>query len=92
MAVPFLACMAAAAAFYHLPPRVLPSIQLVEGGRAGVVSRNSDGSEDLGLMQVNSIWIPALAEVARLPAPVSEALVRSWVPRLISTDPGFSPG
>lgn len=32
MAIPFLACMVATAAFYHLPPRVLPAIQAVEGG------------------------------------------------------------
>jgi len=61
MAVPFLACMLAAAAFYHLPPRVLPAIQAVEGGRIGTVSRNTDGSEDLGVMQVNTRWIPVLA-------------------------------
>ena len=42
MAVPFLACMVAAAAWYHLPPRVLPSIQAVEGGRPGLVRRMSD--------------------------------------------------
>ena len=61
MAVPFLACMAAVAAFYHLPPRVLPSIHAVEGGFVGSVHRNADGSEDLGVMQVNTRWVPVLA-------------------------------
>ena len=28
MPVPFLACMAAAAAFYHLPPRVLAALAI----------------------------------------------------------------
>ena len=55
--------MAAAAAFYHLPPRVLPAIQSVEGGRVGTVSQNTDGSQDLGVMQVNTRWIPVLARV-----------------------------
>lgn len=61
MAVPYLACMAFIAAVNHLPPRVLPSIQAVEGGAPGTVHRNVDASEDLGVMQVNTRWLPALA-------------------------------
>jgi hypothetical protein len=63
MAIPFLACMVAAASFYHLPPRVLPSIQAVEGGSVGSVSRNADGSDDLGVMQVNTLWIEPIARI-----------------------------
>jgi hypothetical protein len=66
MAIPYLACMAAVAAFNHLPPRVLPSIQAVEGGGVGSIHRNLDGSEDLGLMQVNTRWVPALARYTGL--------------------------
>lgn len=66
MSIPFLACMAAAAAFYHLPPRVLPSIQAVEGGRPGLRQPNANGSTDLGLMQVNSIWVGPLARYAHM--------------------------
>jgi hypothetical protein len=65
MAVPFLACMALTAQFYALPPRVLPSIQAVEGGRPGLVHSNTDGSADLGLMQINTRWIGNIAEVVR---------------------------
>ena len=61
MAVPYVACMALVASIYGLPPRVLPSIQAVEGGRPGTVSRNANGSDDLGVMQVNTIWLPALS-------------------------------
>jgi hypothetical protein len=68
MAVPFLACMALVASVYHLPPRVLPSIQAVEGGAVGSVSHNTDGSDDLGVMQVNTLWLEPLARVSRLPA------------------------
>lgn len=64
---PFLACMAFVASFYHLPPRALPSIQAVEGGRPGLVSFNTNGTEDLGVMQVNSIWVGPLARVNRMP-------------------------
>lgn len=66
MAVPFLACMVATAAFYHLPPRVLPSIQVVEGGRVGTISANTDGTNDFGVMQVNTIWLGPLARATGL--------------------------
>jgi len=58
--------MAAAASFYHLPPRVLPSIQAVEGGRPGLVHINENGTADLAVMQVNTIWIQPLAQYARM--------------------------
>ncbi len=61
MAIPYLACMVLVAAWNRLPPRVLPSIQAVEGGRVGLVHPNSDGSEDLGLLQINTRWIVPLA-------------------------------
>jgi hypothetical protein len=65
--VPYLACMIAAAAAYHLPVRVLPAIQAVEGGYVGAVSPNRDGSHDLGIMQVNSRWVKPLAAYTGLP-------------------------
>lgn len=67
MTIPFLACMAGVAAFYHLPPRVLPSIQAVEAGRPGVVHVNRDGSRDLGVMQVNTRWVQPLAIQTAMP-------------------------
>jgi hypothetical protein len=67
MAAPFLACMAAVAAFYQLPPRALPAIQIVEGGQVGLVSRNANGSEDLGLMQVNTVWLAPLSRATAQP-------------------------
>jgi hypothetical protein len=66
MTVPFLACMAAAAAFYHLPPRVLPSIQAVEGGQPGLVQMNTNQTADLGVMQVNTIWVQPIAQYTHL--------------------------
>lgn len=70
MAVPYLACMALVASLYNLPPRVLPSIQAVEGGAPGTVHRNRDGSDDLGVMQVNTRWLGPLAAYTGLPADV----------------------
>jgi hypothetical protein len=82
MPIPFLACMVATAAFYHLPPRVLPSIQVVEGGEPGTLSRNADGSADLGVMQVNTQWIPRFAAITGL----SETEVRAR----LTNDPCFN--
>ena len=77
MAVPYLACMALVAQLYSLPPRVLPSIQAVEGGGPGTVHRNTDGSDDLGVMQINTLWLPALSRYTRLdPAEVRDRLLR----------------
>ena|ERR1700722_16801976 len=67
MAVPFLACMVLTASVYHLPPRVLPSIQAIEGGRVGLMHSNKDGSVDLGVMQINTLWISPLARFTGLP-------------------------
>ncbi len=67
MTAPFLACMAVVAQAYGLPPRVLPAIQAVEGGAPGLVHHNTDGSDDLGPMQVNTLWLPVLARTAELP-------------------------
>jgi hypothetical protein len=65
--IPFLACMALVASIYHLPPRVLPSIQAIEGGRSGTISDDADGSQDLGVMQINTRWIEPLATYTRKP-------------------------
>ncbi len=70
MGIPYLACMAFVARMEHLPPRVLPAIHAVEGGIPGQPHRNTDGSEDLGIMQVNSRWLPAIARATRQPAPL----------------------
>lgn len=61
MPAPLLACMAAVAAFYRLPPDALPAIQRVEAGHAGIISHNRNGTDDLGTMQVNTAWLPELA-------------------------------
>jgi soluble lytic murein transglycosylase-like protein len=74
--------MLVVAATTGLPPRVLPVIQAIEGGSAGTVRPDTNGTEDLGLMQVNTIWIPALA----LRAGFSETETR----RRLIEDPCFN--
>jgi hypothetical protein len=76
MPVPYLACMLAVSQFYHLPPRVLPSIQVVEAGHPGTVSRNFNGTADLGVMQVNTRWVPDIARAWHMtPRVVAERLI-----------------
>jgi len=53
-------CIFAAAAAYRLPPAVLLILLDVEGGSLGHVSLNTNGTVDIGPMQVNEIWLPQL--------------------------------
>jgi hypothetical protein len=76
MPVPWLACMVAVSQFYHLPPRVLPSIQVVEAGQPGTISRNFNRTADLGVMQVNTLWIPHIARSWKMtPHVVAQRLI-----------------
>ena len=54
-------CILAAAAGHHLPPAVLVILLDVEGGQLGQVSGNSNGTVDVGPIQVNEAWLPDLA-------------------------------
>jgi len=56
-------CLLMAAQTYNVPPAVMLGIMHVEGGRPGqAVGPNSNGTYDLGPMQINSIWVPQLAK------------------------------
>ncbi len=46
---------------YQVHPLVLTLVATVEGGWAGAKIKNTDGSHDLGLMQINTIHLPELA-------------------------------
>lgn len=55
-------CYDAAAARYGLPVEVLHAIARVEsGGNARALNKNKNGTEDIGVMQVNTAWLPTLA-------------------------------
>ena len=55
------ACFEEAAARYGLPTSLLKAISRVESsGNPHAVNRNSDGSYDIGHMQINSRWLPVL--------------------------------
>ena len=65
-----------AAQTYSVPPAVLVGIHQVEGGAVGqAVGPNDNGSYDLGPMQINTLWVPELAEKWG----VSENTAYRWV-------------
>jgi hypothetical protein len=56
------ACVAYTVASFDLSPQLLLAVMKAENGRTGQESRNANGSYDYGPMQVNSSWLPILAE------------------------------
>jgi len=55
-------CIEAAAALHRLPPAVVLILLSVEGGTLGHVSQNTNGTVDIGPMQVNTIWVSVVAK------------------------------
>ncbi len=53
-------CITEAAHDNGLHPLLVRAVLNVEGGRVSSVTRNSNGSYDLGLMQINTTWLPVL--------------------------------
>lgn len=54
-------CFEQAAAFHRVDPWLLVAIASVESGfNANAINRNKNGSYDVGMMQINSIWLPTL--------------------------------
>lgn len=63
----WMACLIATATAYHIPEPVLTGIYHVEGGAVGTVAHNTNGTDDLGVMQINTSWLPVLAFATGLP-------------------------
>ena len=57
----FAACLIIAAQTQAVPAAVLIGIMHVEGGHVGQEVLNTNGSYDLGPMQVNTTWVPELS-------------------------------
>lgn len=58
-------CIVRASREYDVHPLVIKAVVLVEGGKPGMVNRNSNGSYDLGVMQLNTINLPAMKKKFR---------------------------
>jgi soluble lytic murein transglycosylase-like protein len=56
-------CLLMAAQTYNVPPAVMLGIMHVEGGQIGqAAGPNDNGTYDLGPMQINTMWVPKLAQ------------------------------
>lgn len=68
-------CVMMASQTYSVPVPVILAILHVEGGRVGQESVNKNGTRDLGPMQVNTLWLPELAQYWR----TNQHTARRWV-------------
>lgn len=77
-------CIDDAARFHHVNVRLVRAIATVESGQhAHVVHLNTDGSTDIGLMQINSRWLGTLSRFglsrADLEDRCTNAYVGAWI-------------
>lgn len=55
-------CIVAAANLYNFSPTILYGIYTAEQGKVGYERQNDNGSYDLGVMQINTVWVPELSK------------------------------
>ncbi|MCW3677848.1 lytic transglycosylase domain-containing protein [Burkholderia cenocepacia] len=77
-------CIDAAAAFHRVNPSLLRAITAVESRFVpDAINRNTNGTEDIGLMQINSWWLPQLARYGitreSLFDPCTNVYVGAWI-------------
>ncbi len=73
-------CLDDAARFHHVNVVLVRAIAQQESGmRANAVNRNTDGSEDIGLMQINSSWLPKLRRYGVTRESLFNACVNGYV-------------
>ena len=77
-------CFKEAAQRYSVSEDLLYAIAQTESNlNAAAFNRNTDGSEDIGLMQINSSWLPTLAKYGidrqRLLDPCVNVNIGAWV-------------
>lgn len=77
-------CIDDAARFHHVDARLMHAVAQVESQmHAGAVGYNQNGSVDIGLMQINSSWLPSLARYgitrAHLFDACTSAYLGSWI-------------
>lgn len=78
-------CWQLAASRYHVDPLLLYAIAKVESGlNPHARNVNSDGSQDIGLMQINSRHLPTLAQYGiteqhLISQPCTSVIVGAWI-------------
>lgn len=55
-----LDCVRTISSRTSIPVLVLLTLMRTEGGRPGLAVKNTNGTRDYGVMQINSVWIPRL--------------------------------
>jgi soluble lytic murein transglycosylase-like protein len=84
---PWSACFRTAGRFYRLPPTLLIAVAQTESRLNPVaVHLNGDGSSDVGLMQINSRWFPALQAVGISREQLYEPCVSIWIGAWLLSD------
>lgn len=71
---------------FGVHPLVIRSIIEVEGGKMGTVSKNSNGTYDLGIMQINTIHLkdiesnfPGIDATLLINSPCANIAVGTWI-------------
>ncbi|SNB45541.1 lytic transglycosylase domain-containing protein [Geobacter sp. DSM 9736] len=87
-------CFEEAGTIYRVSPRILWSIAKQESNFNPVaINYNTNGSYDFGVMQVNSVWAPALRKIGiqwdALADPCTNVKVGAWVLAQCIRDYGY---
>ncbi|WP_229632083.1 lytic transglycosylase domain-containing protein [Pseudoduganella violaceinigra] len=82
--LPAQACWEEAAQWYRVNPYLLYAIAKTESGlNPAAINRNKNGSYDIGLMQINSSWLPTLrkhgVQEKDLYDPCTSIQVGAWI-------------
>src|SRR5260370_28158628 len=73
-------CQDDAAQYHRVNVRLVRAIAQQESGmRANAINVNKDGSEDIGLMQINSSWLPQLPRYRITRDMLSNACINGYV-------------
>lgn len=77
-------CVNQAAIAYHVPAPLILSVLSVEGGYAGIASRNKNGTYDYGPMQINTIWLSKIKNYGYTKEkiqydPCANVMVGAWI-------------
>lgn len=83
---PVYACWEYIGAVYQVNPYLLAAIAKTESNfNANAVRYNSNGTKDIGVMQINSLWLPILAQHGiteqQLFDPCTNIAVGAWILR-----------
>lgn len=79
-----LTCINDAAIYYHVPATLILSVIKTENGRNGIAVKNKNGTYDLGVMQINTSWLPRLKKQGFTPEkiksdPCTNVYVGTWI-------------